>query len=322
MLKKPEPLIVLAGPTAVGKTGLSLKLARAVNGSVISADSMQIYKELNIGSAKLLPQEQQGIPHYLIDVLEPEEPFHVARFQEMAREAMQDIWDHSRIPILTGGTGFYIQAVVRDIDFSESDGASACRTEWERTAREKGADYLHAQLAIVDPEAASQIHPHNIRRVIRALEYYEQTGGRISQHNQDQHLRKSPWNTVYFVLNDERSKLYARINERVDEMMRRGLEEEVRHLADRGLTEEHSSMKGIGYKEFFPYFRGEYSLERTVELIKQNTRHYAKRQLTWFRREPDVIWVNKPDFGYDEDAMLEFMLHMIHEKTDGRLMKV
>ena len=317
MCKQAEPLIVLAGPTAVGKTGLSLKLAEAVGGSIISADSTQIYKELNIGSAKLLPEEQQGIPHYLIDVLEPEEPFDVTRFQEMAREAMRDIRGKGRVPILTGGTGFYIQAVVRDIDFSESEGASSFRKKWEFLAQEKGAEYVHAQLAAVDPEAAAQIHPHNIRRVIRALEFHEQTGGQISQHNQEQHLRKSPWNTVYFVLNDDRSRLYAQINARVDAMMQDGLEEEVRRLAARGLTEEHSSMKGIGYKEFFPYFRGEYSLERAVELIKQNTRHYAKRQLTWFRREPDVIWINKPEFAYDEDAMLAYMLRMYRERTCG-----
>lgn len=316
MCEQAHPLVVLAGPTAVGKTGLSLDLAEKIGGSVVSADSMQIYKELTIGSAKVLPEEQRGIPHYLIDVLEPEEPFDVVRFQQMAKDAMAEIWEQGRIPILTGGTGFYIQAVVRDIDFSESDGATAFREKWEIAAREKGPEFVHAQLAAVDPESARAIHPHNVRRVIRGLEYYEQTGGRISDHNQDQHLRKSPWNTVWFVLTDERRRLYARINARVDEMMQNGLEEEVRRLAERGLTETDSSMKGIGYKEFFPYFRGEYSLERAVELIKQNTRHYAKRQLTWFRREPDVIWIDRKEFRDSEEAILHYMLDILHEKMN------
>ena len=316
MCEQKEPLIILTGPTAVGKTGLSLRLAEAVRGSVISADSMQVYRKLDIGSAKVMPEEQNGIPHYLIDVLEPEEPFHVARFQEMAKEAIKDIRQKGRVPILTGGTGFYIQAVVKDVDFSESDGASGIRSDWEKEAAFKGPEYVHAKLASVDPEAAASIHPHNIRRVIRALEFYEQTGEKISEHNRNQSTRLSPWNVVYFVLNDDRSRLYAQIDARVDDMMRRGLEQEVRELAERGLTEENSSMKAIGYKEFFPYFRGEYSLERAVELIKRNSRHYAKRQLTWFRREPDVIWVNKPDFDWSEDSMLAYMLETYHNRTE------
>ena len=319
MNEQREPLIILTGPTAVGKTGLSLKLAHAVHGSIISADSMQVYRKLDIGSAKLLPEEQNGIPHYLIDVLEPEEPFHVARFQEMAKKAIMEIQQKGRVPILTGGTGFYIQAVVRDVDFTESEGASVIRSQWEKEAAEKGPAYVHAQLAAVDPESAAMIHPNNIRRVIRALEFYEQTGERISGHNRSQKLRRSPWNTVYFVLNDERSRLYAQIDDRVDDMIRRGLENEVRELAARGLTEADTSMKGIGYKEFFPYFRGEYSLDRAVELIKQNSRHYAKRQLTWFRREPDVIWINKPDFAYSEEKMLAYMLKIYQYRTGRKL---
>ena len=319
MNEQREPLIILTGPTAVGKTGLSLKLAHAVHGSIISADSMQVYRKLDIGSAKLLPEEQNGIPHYLIDVLEPEEPFHVARFQEMAKKAIMEIQQKGRVPILTGGTGFYIQAVVRDVDFTESEGASVIRSQWEKEAAEKGPAYVHAQLAAVDPESAAMIHPNNIRRVIRALEFYEQTGERISGHNRSQKLRRSPWNTVYFVLNDERSRLYAQIDDRVDDMIRRGLENEVRELAARGLTETDTSMKGIGYKEFFPYFRGEYSLDRAVELIKQNSRHYAKRQLTWFRREPDVIWINKPDFAYSEEKMLAYMLKIYQYRTGRKL---
>ena len=310
-----KPIIVLTGPTAVGKTGLSLRLAGAVGGSVISADSMQVYKELDIGSAKIRSDEMDGIPHYLIDVLEPEECFDVVRFQQMAREAMKEIWEAGRIPLLTGGTGFYIQAVVRDIDFSESGGVSSLRSKWEEFADAEGDESLHARLAEVDPEAAAEIHPHNRRRVIRALEFYEQTGETISSHNRKQRERSTPYRLAYFVLTDDRKKLYAQIDRRVDSMMKQGLEAEVRKLQERGLTESHTSMKGIGYKEFFPYFRGEYTLERAVELIKQNSRHYAKRQLTWFRREQDVIWIDKASFDYDDKRILDHMLTELKKRN-------
>ena len=316
MTDEKQPLIVLAGPTASGKTGLSLRLASAVGGAIVSADSMQIYKELDIGSAKILPEERQGIPHYLIDVLEPEEPFHVAKFQKMAREAVEKIRMDGRVPILTGGTGFYIQAVVRDIDFSESSGASETRRRLEEIAGRKGPEYLHALLKEKDPEAAEEIHAHNVRRVIRALEYHEQTGMPISEHNRIQRRKDSVYRLYYFVLTDDRKRLYEQIDRRVDSMMEKGLEKEVRTLYEKGLTESHSSMKGIGYKEFFPYFRGERTLDETVDLIKRNTRHYAKRQLTWFRREPDVIWIDKASFGYSEDAILRYMTDRIGLKKE------
>ncbi len=291
MINQKKPLIVLAGPTAVGKTGLSLRLAKAVHGSVVSADSTQVYKELNIGSAKIRPEEMAGIPHYLIDVLEPEECFDVVRFQQMAQKALQEIWSQGRIPVLAGGTGFYIQAVVRDIDFTESGGVSSFRQQWESYADTEGDASLHARLAEVDPEAAAEIHPRNRRRVIRALEFYEQTGETISSHNRKQKERNSPYRLAYFVLTDDRTKLYAQIDSRVDTMMQQGLETEVRTLKERGLTESDTSMKGIGYKEFFPYFENTQTLEECIDNLKKSSRHYAKRQLTWFNRMENINWL-------------------------------
>lgn len=300
--------MVLTGPTAVGKTKLSLALAHAVNGSVISADSIQVYRGMDVGSAKILPEEMEGIPHYLVDVLEPEQEFHVARFQKMAFEAMEDIYSQGRIPIITGGTGFYIQALLKNVDFSESSGASPIRAELEKRADEEGEERLYQILLQKDPEAARAIHPHNRKRVIRALEYCLETGKRISDHNQREKQRLSPYCYGYFVLNDDREKLYRQIDRRVDAMIQKGLVEEVRRLADRGLREEDTSMKGLGYKELFPYLRGEITLDEAVRIIKRDTRHFAKRQLTWFRREPDVIWVNKQDFGYSDEKILTYIL--------------
>ena len=303
-----KPLIVLTGPTAVGKTSLSIALARAVEGEIISADSMQVYKHMDIGSAKIKKEEIEGIPHYLIDVLEPDEEFHVVRFQEMAQEAMKEIYSKGKIPILTGGTGFYIQAVVKDIDFSQDTEKSSVRERLENLAQEKGGEYLHELLAQRDPESAEKIHPNNIKRVIRALEYYELTGEKISLHNEREGEKVSPYNTAYFVLNDHRERLYEKIDRRVDQMLDEGLVEEVRRLAQMGYTRDMVSMQGLGYKEILAYLEGEYSLEEAVYVLKRDTRHFAKRQLTWFRREKDVIWVNKPDFDYDDKKILEYIL--------------
>lgn len=303
-----KPLIVLTGPTAVGKTSLSIALARAVEGEIISADSMQVYKHMDIGSAKIKKEEMEGIPHYLIDVLEPDEEFHVVHFQEMAQEAMKEIYSKGKIPILTGGTGFYIQAVVKDIDFSQDTEKSSVRERLENLAQEKGGEYLHELLAQRDPESAEKIHPNNIKRVIRALEYYELTGEKISLHNEREGEKVSPYNTAYFVLNDHRERLYEKIDRRVDQMLDEGLVEEVRRLAQMGYTRDMVSMQGLGYKEILANLEGEYSLEEAVYVLKRDTRHFAKRQLTWFRREKDVIWVNKPDFDYDDKKILEYIL--------------
>ena len=311
---KKKPVLVLTGPTAVGKTALSLKLAATVNGAVVSADSMQVYRGMDIGSAKILPEERQGIPHYLIDVLEPEEDFNVALFKAMALRAMQEIWKNGKVPIITGGTGFYIQAVLRDIDFSESEGKSDIRSAYEKLAEERGPQALHAILAEKDPEAAREIHPNNLKRVIRALEFYDQTGTPISRHNEEQRAKDSPYCYLYFVLNDERKRLYDRIDRRVDQMIGAGLVDEVRRLKARGLTENNVSMKGLGYKELFPYLDGKCTLGEAVEIIKRDTRHFAKRQITWFKRESGIIWINKNEFNYEDDAILNYMLALWRKK--------
>ena len=308
-----EPLIILTGPTAVGKTKLSIALAKAVNGEIISADSMQVYKHMDIGSAKIMPEEMDGVRHYLVDELEPFEEFHVVRFQEMAKAAMKDIQSRGHIPILVGGTGFYIQAVVRDIDFTENE-ASPCRAELEQLAEEKGSTWLHEELKKVDPESAEAIHENNIKRVIRALEFYKLTGKKISEHNEEQRERQSPYNFAYFVLNDEREHLYRRIEQRIDQMMEAGLVEEVRKLKEMGCHQEMVSMKGLGYKEILDYLDGTYTLPEAVEILKRDTRHFAKRQITWFKREEDVIWMNKQDYAYDEEKILEAMLTILREK--------
>ena len=305
--QKKEPLIILTGPTAVGKTALSLKLAQKLQGEIISADSMQVYRHMDIGSAKILPSEMQGIPHHLIDVLEPEEEFNVVTFQKMAKQAISDIRSRGKIPIITGGTGFYIQSVLYDIDFTENPEDDACRRTLEQTAEEKGPEYLHKMLAAVDREAAEQIHANNVKRVIRALEYYLSTGEKISAHNEQERKKQAAYNACYFVLNDKREAIYDRIDKRVDDMLSKGLLEEVRGLKERGCSRQLVSMQGLGYKEILGFLEGEYDLERAVYLIKRDTRHFAKRQLTWFRREKDVIWVEKPDFASEED-MLSIML--------------
>lgn len=308
-----EPLVILTGPTAVGKTKLSIALAKAIDGEIISADSMQVYKHMDIGSAKIKPEEMLGVPHYLVDALEPSEEFHVVRFQQMAKAAMKEIRSREHIPILVGGTGFYIQAIVNDIDFTENE-ASLYRQELEALAGEKGASWLHGELRKVDPESAETIHENNVKRVIRALEFYHMTGKKISQHNEEQRERTSPYRFAYFVLNDDRARLYARIEQRVDEMLSEGLVEEVARLKEMGYRRGMVSMQGLGYKEILAYLDGECTLEEAVEILKRDTRHFAKRQLTWFKREREVIWMNKEDYAYDEEAILSSMLEILREK--------
>ncbi|MDO4332072.1 MAG: tRNA (adenosine(37)-N6)-dimethylallyltransferase MiaA [Eubacteriales bacterium] len=306
------PLIVLTGPTAVGKTALSVKLAKAVNAEIISADSMQVYRHMDIGSAKVTKEEMDGVCHHLIDVLEPEEEFNVVLFQKLAREAIADIVSRGKLPLLVGGTGFYIQSVLYDIDFTETEENDAFRKELEAFAKKEGAQKLHDRLAAVDPKAAEQIHPNNVKRVIRALEFYEQTGSQISLHNETERQKEPAYRAKYFVLTDDRAKMYERIDRRVDAMMEAGLVEEVRALRDRGLKRDMVSMQGLGYKEILAFLDGEYDLERAVYLIKRDTRHFAKRQLTWFKREKNVIWVDRGQF-LDENNILQFLTCQVEE---------
>lgn len=311
-----KPLIILTGPTAVGKTKASISLAKAIGGEIISADSMQVYKEMDIGSAKIRPEEMDGVPHYLVDVLEPDEEFHVVRFQQMAKEAMAKIYANGHIPIIVGGTGFYIQALLYDIDFTENDGDMSFREEMEHYAAEHGAEALHEKLREIDPASADMIHANNVKRVIRALEFYHQTGKKISEHNEEERQKESPYAFVYFVLNDERKNLYDRINLRVDLMVKEGLLDEVKALKAKGYTKDMVSMQGLGYKEVLDYLDGEISFEEAIYRIKRDTRHFAKRQITWFKRERDVTWVNKQEFAYDEEAILQEMLMQIKDKLN------
>ena len=291
-----RPLVILTGPTAVGKTALSISLAKAINGEIISADSMQVYKYMDIGSAKIMPEEMDGVSHYLVDILEPTEEFHVVKFQTLAKEAMEQIYAKGKIPILVGGTGFYIQSVLYDIDFTQSEEDETFRAELEQFAKENGNEALFERLRAVDPKSCEIIHANNVKRVIRAIEFYEKTGKRISEHNEEQRENESPYNFVYFVLNDDRAKIYERIDKRVDKMLVDGLVEEVQHLKDMGCTRNLVSMQGLGYKEILEYLDGECTLEDAVYRIKRDTRHFAKRQLTWFRREKDVTWVSRNDY--------------------------
>ncbi len=384
-----RPMIVLSGPTAVGKTKLSIALAKAVNGEIISADSMQVYRHMDIGSAKITQTEMQGIPHHMIDVLEPWEEFSVAVFKEMCEQCLSGIYERGHIPIITGGTGFYVQALLRDIDFSGNpdvkssaeEVASAARISLveellsmkrdtsmeqasmeqafsaekkrsaeenlrmrdagqkqesdipnstdnrdvhahdnldirailEQIAEEKGSAYLHAQLKQADPLSAELIHANNVKRTIRALEYFYLTGEPISSHNRREREKPSAYQSCYFVLNDLREHIYEKIEQRVDEMLCHGLVTEVEKLRQMGCHRGMISMQGLGYKEILAYLEGETTLEEAVELIKRDTRHFAKRQLTWFRREKEVIWVNKNEFDYDEDRILEFMVEKLRE---------
>lgn len=306
-----KPLVVLTGPTAVGKTKASLGLAKALGGEIISADSMQVYQYMNIGSAKIRTKEMQGVPHFLVDVLKPWEEFHVVRFQQMAKAAMEGIYARRHIPIVVGGTGFYIQALLYDIDFSENDGDASYRQKLEQIAKERGERNLHERLKAIDPAAALKIHENNVKRVIRALEFYHQTGQRISEHNERERQKESPYQFVYFVLNDDRKRLYERIDARVDQMLKEGLVDEVAALRDMGCTRDMVAMQGLGYKEIFAFLEGELSLDEAVYRLKRDTRHFAKRQITWFKREKEVIWINKDEYGYDEDRILHDMIRYV-----------
>lgn len=310
-----KPLIVLTGPTAVGKTKTSIALAKMVNGEIISADSMQVYKGMDIGSAKITPEEMEGVPHHLIDVLEPTEDFNVVVFQDLAKKAMEEIYKKGKVPILVGGTGFYIQSVLYDIDFTEEENDTPYRAELEKEAEEKGGQVLHDRLREVDPESAAAIHPNNVKRVIRALEYFALTGEKISEHNEEQRQKEAPYDFCYFVLEDDRTVLYERIDKRVDEMLAQGLLQEVESLQKQGLKRGMVSMQGLGYKEILDYLEGEISLDRAIYLIKRDTRHFAKRQMTWFRREKNVIFLDMSYYRSKPEKLMKKMKQHLIERN-------
>ncbi len=338
-------IIILTGPTAVGKTELSIQLAKKVEAEIISADSMQVYKGMDIGTAKITKEEMCGINHYLIDILSPSQSFDVVQFQTLAKKAIKQIYQNGHIPMIVGGTGFYIQSVLYDIDFNKTtsdivdfnkmalndivinknnidnkfENKTTIDEEYRNSlyhiAQVQGNAVLHRMLAEVDKESAENIHPNNVKRVIRALEYFKETGSKISSHNETQRQKEPPYNFAYFVLNDERKELYKKIDTRVEMMFQKGLVDETKKLIDCGLKKESTAMSGIGYKELFDYHEGKISLEQTIELIKQHTRHFAKRQLTWFKRERDVLWINYPDYGYSKEKILKAMLEKLQERN-------
>ena len=302
-----QPLIIIAGPTAVGKTALSVALAKRIGGEIVSADSMQVYRGMDIGTAKVTKEETCGVPHHLIDVLDPKDPFNVMTFRSMVKDAVRGIASRGNVPVLVGGTGFYIQSVLYDVQFEEDASSEELRKELEQEADVLGAEKMHERLRALDPDAAEAIHPNNIKRVIRALEYCLSTGRKISVHNREQRERTSPYSFLFYVLTMDRAALYQRIDLRVDQMMEQGLLAEVKRLRDEGVTSDMVSMQGLGYRQIFDYLEGIATLDEAVERIKRETRHFAKRQLTWFRREPDARWINVSEFGGDRKKILELM---------------
>ncbi|MBR5180517.1 MAG: tRNA (adenosine(37)-N6)-dimethylallyltransferase MiaA [Lachnospiraceae bacterium] len=308
-MDKRPPLIIITGPTAVGKTSLSVQLALKINGEIISADSMQVYRGMDIGTAKIREEEKCGVPHYLIDILNPDEEFNVTIFKQKAEECIQDILSRGKMPIIAGGTGFYIQSVLYDVEFSDFDEEKRAEIKamLEDTLEQKGINFMFDKLTEIDPEYAKVIHKNNIRRVLHGLEFNILTGGKLSEHNEEQRERTSPYNFLYCVLNDDRAKVYGRINSRVDDMLRDGLADEVRELLNKGYSRNLPSMLGLGYKEMADYLSDECTYEAAVELIKRDTRHFAKKQLTWFKRERETLEVNRTKFD-NEEQMLEFIL--------------
>ena len=307
-----KPLIVIGGPTACGKTGFSIKLAKKIGGEIISADSMQVYRYMDIGTAKVTPEEADGVPHYLIDEFDPDEEYNVMLFQQKAKAYMEEIWAKGKTPILVGGTGFYINALLYDNDFTETENDTSYREECYRLAQEQGPEVLFERLKEVDPEYAAIMHANNVKRVTRALEYHYLTGQKFSEHNAEQKEKETPYDAAVIILNMDREKLYERIELRIDLMMQEGLLEEVKSLLDKGYTPDLVSMQGIGYKEFIPYFNGECTLEEAVTQLKTNTRRFAKRQLTWFRRQIEGLWVDMDQS--DGDKVMENVLDYLKQK--------
>ncbi|MBR4574691.1 MAG: tRNA (adenosine(37)-N6)-dimethylallyltransferase MiaA [Lachnospiraceae bacterium] len=309
-----KDLVIISGPTAVGKSKTAVELAKKINGSVISADSMQVYRGMDIGTAKISKEEMEGVDHFLIDVLDPADDFNIVMFKQMATEAMDSIYAADKIPIIAGGTLFYIQSLVYDIDFDRADEMTQFREEMYDLLEKKGSGYLHDMLKEVDPFAAQKIHENDHKRVIRALEYNRQTGGMISEHNRINSQKESPYNFCHFFLSDEREAVYQRINDRVDKMIEDGLVDEVKGLMEQGLTRDHVSMHGLGYKEMIDHLSGAYGLEEAVRLIKQGSRHYAKRQFTWARREKDMIFID-----INSQDAVSVMIKALNKKgiTDG-----
>lgn len=291
-----EKLCVLTGPTGIGKTKLSLDIAEELDAEIISADSMQIYKYMDIGTAKVDSSEASRIPHHLIDIVYPDEEFSVSDFMKKAKSKITDINSRGKLPLLVGGTGLYINSLVYDLNFAKTAYDEEVREKYENLANEYGLDYVHNLLEDIDPERAKKIHENDIKRVIRALEIYELTGKTMSEYNKDFRKENTDYDLTMICLNMDRQELYNHINKRVDKMVEKGLIDEVKKLLDMGYDPESTALQGIGYKELISYLDGEISLDDSLALIKQKSRNYAKRQLTWFRRDNRFKWVDKDSF--------------------------
>lgn len=298
-----KKLMIIAGPTAVGKTNISIKCAKKLNGEIISADSMQIYKYMDIGSAKISEDEMEGVNHFLLDFVEPQNEYSVAQFKFDAEKAIDHILSKNKLPMVVGGTGLYINSLIYNYDFAKSDKDEEYREYLINLADEKGKEFVHEMLKDVDYSSYKRLFPNDLKRVIRALEIYKVTGKNISEYYDNQPTFDIPYDLKYYVLTMNRDTLYDRINKRVDIMLERGLIEEVKSLRDKGYTKEMQSMKGIGYKEILQYLDNEFSLEDAISKIKQGSRNYAKRQLTWFRKDPRVIWIDKDNFKNEEEIV-------------------
>ncbi len=309
-----QPLIVIAGPTACGKTAVSVELCLNIGGEVVSADSMQIYRHMDIGTAKIKEEEKKGVPHFLIDELEPYEEYSAAIFQARAKSCISGIAERKHMPVLVGGTGFYINALLYNNDFTEGKRDNSVRERLEAELRDYGKEHLFERLMKTDPEYCRTTHPNNIKRVMRALEFYEETGKRFSEHNAGEKKRELYYDSTVFVLSMDRKKLYERIDRRVDKMIEDGLEKEVRMLMENGAKREYVSMQGLGYKEMAAYISGEISFDEAVYILKRDTRHFAKRQLTWFRRQLEgAIWIDLDEYE-DIEAVVSFMISRIGDK--------
>lgn len=294
-----KKVLILAGPTGVGKTELSIELAKKLNGEIISADSMQIYKYMDIGSAKITKEEMKEIPHHMIDIIDPSENFSVSEYKDKGSAILEQILDKNKLPMIVGGTGLYINSLTCNMNFSETDKDDVYRIYLENLAMEKGNEYIHEMLKDIDPISYKEIHYNNLKRVIRALEVYKLTGKAFSSYNSGEDFYKSEYDTSLFVLTMNREKLYERINKRVDIMIEKGLVDECIMLKERGYTSSMQSMQGIGYKEMLFYLENKISFEDAVDMIKQGSRNYAKRQLTWFRRDPRAIFLDKDELSDD-----------------------
>lgn len=306
-----KDLLILAGPTAVGKTSISVGLAKRLNGEIVSADSMQIYKYMNIGSAKIKKEDMEGVPHHLIDIISPDENFSAAQYKRYAEMAIDSIVSRRNFPMLVGGTGLYINSLIYNYNFTKADKNEEYRAYLEKLAEDRGKEFVHSMLKDVDIESYNRLYPNDLKRVIRALEVYNLTGKTISEFTQNEDIYNIPYKIYYFVLNMDRAKLYERIDTRVDNMIKNGLIEEVIKLKESGYNSNMQSMKGIGYKEILFYLDGRISLGKAVDMIKQGSRNYAKRQITWFKKDKRALWIGKDKFNNDEE-IVEYIINKIN----------